>query len=59
MRIFSSLYDTSYTNILWIYGKLVTFLLGTVLGHGNIVWPPAWQDANGTFGLKSGQIESF
>ena len=35
--------------------KLINISQGSVLGHGNIVWPPVWQDANGTFGLKSGQ----
>jgi len=37
-------------------GTIALGLCGSVLGHGNIVWPPAWQDANGTFGLKSGQL---
>jgi len=38
-----------------VVGTIVLGLCGSVLGHGNIVWPPVWQDANGTFGLKSGQ----
>jgi len=38
-----------------LVGIIAFGLSGTVLGHGNIVWPPAWQDANGTFGLKSGK----
>jgi len=37
------------------FGTIAFGLCGSVLGHGNIVWPPVWQDANGTFGLKSGQ----
>jgi len=35
-------------------GTIVLGLCGSVLGHGNIVWPPVWQDANGSWGLKSG-----
>ena len=46
-------------NIVFLFASSKTNSLGSVLGHGNIVWPPAWQDANGTFGLKSGQINIF
>jgi len=28
-------------------------IIGTVLGHGNMVYPPVWQDAGGKIGLSS------
>ena len=28
-------------------------IIGTVWGHGNMVYPPVWQDAGGEIGLSS------
>ena len=28
-------------------------IIGMVLGHGNMVYPPMWQDAGGRVGLSS------
>jgi len=39
---------------------LIAFILGAAVpaarGHGNMVWPPVWQDKNATFGLEKYSI---
>ena len=39
-----------------LHTSLLLYILGplSVLGHGNMMWPPTWFDPNGTVGLTPG-----